>query len=103
MFFGMLYPFGVKPVLRVIGVTAKPQLGTVDAASRKRLLHERARHQYNLVQQHTGQRSALYQRVTAFVLAAEHFKVIRNAVAPYLKHLISSAPAHCIAFFRKRH
>ena len=96
-------PFQIKPVLRASWVTGKPQLRTINRASCNCLIDKRLGHQDNLVKKHPGECTSLNQILAAFVLAAEHFKVIRGKSSPDFQQLVRPPPAQCITLFRKAH
>ena len=70
----LLYPFGVEPVSRELGVAVEPEPRALDRAPRQSLLNERARHKRHLVEQHSREGYALNKRRGRLVLAAEKVK-----------------------------
>ena len=102
LFFLLINPVNLEPVIWSVRVTVKLILGTLDGASACCLVHKRLRHQGDLIEEHSSQCNTLNQILAAFILTTEDVEVVchlspadlHQVICPMICYLIAPAPEH---------
>ena len=86
-FFGFLYPFTVKPVLRIFRIAVEPEFRVFKGTSCDSLFDERAGHKNDFIKEYAAERHALNESGRAFITPAKEIESIFGVIKGNLKEI----------------